>query len=128
MKIELEPIGEIQNDKKHSCNPDEIKKVQSKIIVNEKYRVGLTGIENCENIDVVFYMHKNNEVILEGTNRWGDYCGVFASRWPSRPNHIGITRCKIIAVNYDNCEIIVDGLDALDGSILLDIKCGDKKK
>jgi tRNA-Thr(GGU) m(6)t(6)A37 methyltransferase TsaA len=46
--------------------------------------------------------------------------GVFACRSPSRPNPIGVTVVKIERI--DGCKIIVSGLDALEGSPIIDIK------
>lgn len=46
--------------------------------------------------------------------------GVFASRSPSRPNPIGL--CVVELVKVDGCVLTVKGLDALEGSPVIDIK------
>lgn len=46
--------------------------------------------------------------------------GVFAQRTKFRPNPIGVTTVTLVAV--DNRGITVRGLDALDGTPVLDIK------
>ena len=46
--------------------------------------------------------------------------GVFATRAPSRPNHIGLSIVELVAVN--GREITFRGADMLDGTPLLDIK------
>jgi tRNA (Thr-GGU) A37 N-methylase len=46
--------------------------------------------------------------------------GIFAQPGSNRPNHIGVTRCRIIAINGNRLEL--DGLDAIHGTSVLDIK------
>ena len=46
--------------------------------------------------------------------------GVFATRSPARPNRIAVTSVRVIAVAGNVLEVV--GLDALDGSPVLDIK------
>ena len=40
---------------------------------------------------------------------------------PARPNLIGLTRCKILSIE-DN-RIVIEDIDALDGTPVIDIKC-----
>jgi tRNA (Thr-GGU) A37 N-methylase len=46
--------------------------------------------------------------------------GIFCSRGPNRPNRIGVSACRIVRV--DRRELTVAGLDAVDGTPVLDIK------
>ena len=46
--------------------------------------------------------------------------GVFAQRNKRRPNRIGTSTCELIAV--DRTQLTVRGLDAIDGTPVLDIK------
>ncbi len=62
----------------------------------------------------------------EATGRWrrttrsGEVRGVFASRAPARPNRIGITTVRL--VSRDGLRLYVTGLDAVNGTPVLDIK------
>jgi len=47
--------------------------------------------------------------------------GVFATHSPLRPNLIGMTLCRVLAVSPP--VIVVDRIDAFDGTPVLDIKC-----
>ena len=47
---------------------------------------------------------------------------VFATRMPVRPNPIGVSVVKLLDFSADTGEIVVKGLDALDGTPILDIK------
>jgi tRNA (adenine37-N6)-methyltransferase len=46
--------------------------------------------------------------------------GIFAQRGKNRPNRIGLCTCRVIAV--DGLSLEVEGLDAIDGTPVLDIK------
>ncbi|NBB16439.1 tRNA (N6-threonylcarbamoyladenosine(37)-N6)-methyltransferase TrmO [Caulobacter sp. SLTY] len=46
--------------------------------------------------------------------------GIFAQRGKNRPNRLGVTVCSIVAV--EGRTLIVEGLDAIDGTPVLDIK------
>ncbi|MBQ3331364.1 MAG: tRNA (N6-threonylcarbamoyladenosine(37)-N6)-methyltransferase TrmO [Ruminococcus sp.] len=51
--------------------------------------------------------------------------GVFATRSPNRPNPIGLTRVKLLKVEYhtpDGHVLTVGGADLMDGTVILDIK------
>jgi len=50
----------------------------------------------------------------------GGRTGVLTGRSPLRPNHLGVSHCELLAV--DGLELTVRGLDALDGSPVLDVK------
>jgi len=54
------------------------------------------------------------------TTKTGEVRGVFASRSPVRPNRIGITTVRLLA--RDGNRLRVTGLDAVDGTPVLDIK------
>ena len=46
--------------------------------------------------------------------------GIFSQRAKNRPNPIGVTAAEIVAVGHD--YLVVRGLDAIDGTPILDIK------
>jgi tRNA-Thr(GGU) m(6)t(6)A37 methyltransferase TsaA len=54
-----------------------------------------------------------------GNTQW-PLVGLFASRGMFRPNRLGLSRCRLLEVHAR--RLIVQGLDALDGSPVLDIK------
>lgn len=123
MHIQLSPIGYVRNEVNEPLHPAEIKQKKSVIEVDDAYRRGLTGIERWRYIDVVFYLHRNDEVRLIVDTPHAAQVGVFASRCPSRPNHLGITTVELQRVEGGN--LFVTGLDAMNGSPVIDIKCSD---
>jgi tRNA-Thr(GGU) m(6)t(6)A37 methyltransferase TsaA len=49
--------------------------------------------------------------------------GIFAQRGKERPNRIGISTCELLGINStDGTTLTVRGLDAIDGTPVLDIK------
>jgi tRNA-Thr(GGU) m(6)t(6)A37 methyltransferase TsaA len=86
----------------------------------------VAGLEDFSHLEVVFYFDRvAPERIEHGARRprgnpaW-PAVGVFAQRGKNRPNRIGVSRCRLLAV--DGLELRVAGLDAVDGTPVLDIK------
>jgi formylmethanofuran dehydrogenase subunit E len=121
--ITFKPIGIVKNrfDKPTAFN--EIKAQNSTIVIYDEYSEALTNIDEVQYLDVVFNFHLSKNDKLVHTTHFGDYRGVFASRSPFRPNLIGVTSVKLIARNGN--KLIVEGLDALNNSPVLDIKSSD---
>lgn len=63
---------------------------------------------------------EGQELLAEPPWAGGLRVGVFASRSPRRPNPIGLSIVRVLGVK-DN-EVITSGLDAFDGTPILDIK------
>ena len=123
-KIELKPIGFVKN-KTIGRNVRDGKNV-SEIILHKNLLEALEGIEGFSHLFVIFWMHeisgslrKSVKVYPRGRNDM-PLLGVFATRTPHRPNPIGLTLVKILKV--DRHIITVRGLDAFDGTPVLDIK------
>jgi tRNA (adenine37-N6)-methyltransferase len=86
----------------------------------------LLGIDSFSHIEVLYYFHKvdDSKIIIssehprENTN-WPKI-GIFAQRKKARPNKIGATICKIDHIESNRIYVI--GLDAINGSPVIDIK------
>jgi len=98
------------------------------IEIFDDYRAAMLGLEGFSHIHVLFWFHENDTA--EGRRTLAVHprrdpanplTGVFATHSPLRPNLIGLTRCRILAI--DDGRIRVDALDARDGSPVVDIKC-----
>ncbi len=98
-----------------------------RIEVDEKYQDAFLGLEQFSHIDVLYWLHENDNPVDRGALRVhprGDktnpLTGIFATHAPVRPNPIAVTRCRILAVA--GSTITIDTIDARDGSPLIDIK------
>ena len=124
-KISFTPIGKVFNGFDESIDPNQIKNSLSKIIIDKAYTEAFLNINECEYLDVIFYFNQleSKNISLSGKTCSGAERGAFASRSPERPNLIGVTMVKLLEVNGN--ELTVQGLDALNGSHVLDIKSCD---
>ena len=124
-EIKIEPIEIIhtpfENDGEAPFQGMESPESIGKVEVFPKFAEGLEGIEKSEYLTLIFYFHLRDETKLKVIPRKGNELrGVFSTRAPSRPNHIGITVVRLISV--DGNILTVSGVDMLDGTPLLDIK------
>lgn len=93
----------------------------SVLVLEEAYQDGLYRLEEGDEIVVLYWGHLADRTRLLGRRRGqGALRGVFASRSPHRPNPIALNICQIVAL--DGNRVTVSGLDAIQGSPLLDIK------
>jgi tRNA (adenine37-N6)-methyltransferase len=82
------------------------------------------GLAEFSHLEVVFSFHLETRVRRgaahpRGNPAWPSV-GVLAGHSPVRPNHLGVSRCALLAVR--GLELTVQGLDAIDGTPILDIK------
>jgi tRNA-Thr(GGU) m(6)t(6)A37 methyltransferase TsaA len=123
--IDLSPIAFVRNG--ISAKPDDWDTVRSELVFYEEYVEGLLGIENLRHLWVIFGFHENKEVLLRVHPRndpTNPVVGVFASRSPTRPSKLGLTKVDLVGVEGNS--VTVTGLDAFDGSPVYDVKPGDE--
>jgi tRNA-Thr(GGU) m(6)t(6)A37 methyltransferase TsaA len=82
------------------------------------------GLEDFSHIEVVFHFHlatrsRRGAAHPRGNPAW-PRVGVLAGHAPMRPNHLGVSRCALVAI--DGLELTVRSPDAMDGTPILDIK------
>ena len=98
--------------------------VRGQLIVFERFREGLIGVEAGAKIVILYWMHLAERDILQ-VHPKGDRArpmrGVFSTRSPVRPNPISVQVVEVTRV--EGAVIDVVGLDAVDSTPLLDIKC-----
>jgi tRNA (adenine37-N6)-methyltransferase len=125
MKIEFNSIGIVCNaveNKKDSNWGNDI----SQIIMDEEYETGLIGLAEFSHLIVVFYLDKASFKMEQHLVRRPQgredmpMVGILSQRAKDRPNPIGITSVEIVNVNKN--IITVKGLDAIDQTLILDIK------
>jgi tRNA-Thr(GGU) m(6)t(6)A37 methyltransferase TsaA len=120
-KIEIFPIGYVENDYIEPVYNEEVYKKVSKIVLKRELADGLYRIKELEKLYILFYFSESKGYELIHRRRYdGEISGVFASRSPCRPNGIGLTIVELLKVE-DNV-LYVKGLDAINGTPVLDIK------
>ena len=91
------------------------------IEVDPRWTVGLTGIESCTHILVLYWMDQaRRDLVLQAPRHYAEPRGTFALRSPVRPNPIAASVVRLVGI--DGTRLSVIGLDCLDGTPLLDLK------
>lgn len=86
----------------------------------------LMGLEAFSHAEILYLFDKVSDDKIEsgarhprGRSDWPKI-GIFAQRGKNRPNRLGITICRIVSV--EGLTLNVEGLDAIDGAPVIDIK------
>lgn len=129
--IQFEPIGTVISDFRNpedlhiACREGKNFGGVSRIFLKEHLKNGLTGLMEFSHLWIIYYLNRADKTEMSSypgpeTIHGLDRVGVFASRSQYRPNHIALRLVKLLEI-CDNI-IEVEGLDAIDGSPVLDIK------
>jgi len=126
-EISLQPVGVVHSPIREPID-DVFGGVTSRIELDATRfsPESLAGLEEFSHVEIVFVFDRiaDSEIYLgarhpRGRTDWPK-TGIFAQRGKNRPNRIGVTICRLIAVR--GLAIEVEGLDAIDGTPVLDIK------
>jgi tRNA (Thr-GGU) A37 N-methylase len=127
MKIELAPIGRVIAARAEPVD-DDWDSVETAIELDEEQFTAdaLLGLDAFSHLEVIYHFHAAlPEAETRGARRprgradW-PLVGIFAQRGKDRPNHLGLTICRILRI--EGLRIVVQGLDAIDGTPVLDLK------
>jgi tRNA (adenine37-N6)-methyltransferase len=127
--MDLEPIGWVQSTQRvpggrgHGWD----KEIAAIKLDSARFEAAaLMGLASFSHIEVVFIFDQLDPSLVENGARrpagradWPEV-GIFAQRYSHRPNRIGVSRCRLLAV--EGVTVHVGGLDAIDGTPVLDIK------
>jgi len=123
--MELRPIGVVRGPRVEPTD-DNWGEVESAIVLDAALADGLRGIEAFSHALVLFFMHEATfdpatDLVRRPRGRADmPETGIFAQRAKHRPNPIGVTAVRI--AGRDGNVVRVCGLDAIDGTPVLDIK------
>lgn len=123
--VTFEPIGYVRSPFKEG-RPPSWDEVISEIVISPELAEGLEGLEGFSHIQVLFWLHRIGRregpplKVHPRKRRDLPLVGLFATRSPNRPNSIGLTTVELL--KREENMLTVRGLDALDGTPVLDIK------
>jgi len=124
--ITLNPIGTVKNIRKE-IEDDHWGGIVSVLELNEAFHEdALFQIEEFSHAEIIYYFHLVEENKIETSarhprnNRDWPKVGIFAQRGKNRPNRLGATIVKVL--KREGTQLFVQGLDAIDGTPILDIK------
>ena len=125
--MEVEPIGRVVGGRTEPID-DAWGEVRA-VIALDPGRFGpeaVRGLDAFSHLEVVYLFHLVDPAgVHTGARRprgnpdWPEV-GIFAQRGKDRPNRIGVSRCALERV--DGLDLHVRGLDAVDGTPVLDVK------
>lgn len=124
-EIIMIPIGYVENNvqaKKDVSWGGDI----SRIVPEKEYYMGLSGLEDFSHAIIIYYLdkaeYKREKHLRRRPQNRDDMplVGIFSQRGKDRPNKIGMMAVQLVEV----CEkaLVVKGLDAINGTAVLDIK------
>ncbi len=127
MIIHMNPIGVVQCSRQAPIDDQWDK--ESTVIELDENQVSPSatlGLADFSHLEVVYLFHRvDPDGVCRGARHprgradW-PLVGILAQRAKDRPNRIGITTCRIKSVSGLRIEVL--GLDAIDGTPVLDIK------
>lgn len=126
MTFEVAPIATVRSPRK-DLSDDFWGAVEAEIVLEPALdEAAFYGLGDFSHVEVLFLMHQVSPSRIETGARhprermdW-PLVGIFAQRGKARPNRIGLTRATI--VKLDRRVLTVRGLDAIDGTPVLDVK------
>lgn len=125
--IQIQAVGTVISQRT-SPSDDGWDRVSTRIELDPERFDGeaLMGLQQFSHVEILFHMHRVHPDKIETRARrprnnpdW-PRVGIFAQRGKNRPNTLGATICRVLRV--DGLTLHVEGLDAVDGTPVLDIK------
>ncbi len=122
--MELKAIGKVKSPfkiKNGSSHQGRFSEELSTIIVFPEFAEALEGIENFTNLIVIYWLDRSGPAALKVVPHGRkEKRGLFTTRAPVRPNPLAL--CMVELVKVEGNILTVKWLDALDKSLVLDIK------
>jgi len=127
MTITLQPIGQVRGGRGRPIDDDwGGERARLELDPARFTADSLAGLADFSHAEVIFVFDQvQDDQIETGARRprgradW-PLVGIFAQRGKNRPNRLGVTVCRIVSV--EGLSVEVEGLDAIDGTPIVDIK------
>lgn len=127
MRVESEAVAVVVGGRAEVVDDDWGR--ETAVIRLDERRFGpeaLFGLADFSHVEVVYHFDRVPAEKVEsgarhprGNPDW-PLVGIFAQRGKNRPNRLGVSRCRVLKV--DGLDVHVEGLDAVEGTPVLDIK------
>jgi L-fuculose-phosphate aldolase len=104
--------------------------VRARIVMDPAYAEAMDGLEPGAKLELFTWFHKSDRTVLKVHPRGNEknpLRGVFATRSPARPNPIGLHRVTLVAME-EPLTLVVEPLEAIDGTPIIDIKPKPREK
>lgn len=92
-------------------------------VLDPEFRAGLAGLTSGQAVILLYWMDATRrDLIVQAPSHRPQPAGTFALRSPARPNPISLAVTRLVSIDAASGVLEVDGLDAFDGTPVLDIK------
>ncbi|MBY0382287.1 MAG: tRNA (N6-threonylcarbamoyladenosine(37)-N6)-methyltransferase TrmO [Xanthobacteraceae bacterium] len=92
-----------------------------KLEIFEPWVPALRGLEKFSQVEVLYWLHRSRrDLVLQSPASDNKVHGTFSLRSPVRPNPIGTSLVRLVGIEGN--MVMVQGLDCLDGTPLIDLK------
>jgi len=123
--IIYQPIGWLQTPFTEIAGmpiqPSGARGVRGTLRVKDEFVPGLRDLDGFSHLICLYHLHRCTGYALEVTPFLDQQThGIFATRSPKRPNPIGLSVLRIVAISGDTIQL--EDVDMLDGTPVLDIK------
>jgi tRNA-Thr(GGU) m(6)t(6)A37 methyltransferase TsaA len=121
--LTFRPIGFVENGLPYGTPGETLRASESRITLHPEFVPGLADLDKEPRVLVVFAFHKSEgwePMQHPRGDKTREKRGVFALRSPRRPNGIGVTEVELLEIREN--VLRVRGLDAVDGTPVLDLK------
>ena len=126
MSIQIQPVGFVSGSRTEPTDDHWASSIASIVLEPHLGDDALLGLDAFSHVEVLFHFHKvASDSIHCGARHprnnpdWPQV-GIFAQRGKNRPNRIGSTICRVLAVS--GRTLTVAELDAIEGTPVIDIK------
>jgi len=124
VNFEIRPIGHVRSpykEKQDAPRQGRLSVTVSEIVIDEQYLPGLDDVEKKSHLIILSWFDRADRTVLRASPYYEESeRGVFAIRSPNRPNPVAFSVVDLI--RRDGNVLRVRGLDALDGTPIVDIK------
>jgi len=122
----IEPVGYVRSPRTEAID-DDWDAITSTVTLDARFGPdALAGLEEFSHVEVVYVFDRVDPAGVEtaarrprGNPAWPTV-GIFAQRAKGRPNRIGVSVCRLLGV--EGLTVTVQGLDAIDGTPVVDLK------
>ncbi len=124
-RITYRPIGTIHSPLRDTSaapiQPAAAGGIRGTIEIRKEFESGLKDLKGFSHIILIYHFHLAKKHSLEVVPFLDTKPhGIFATRAPARPNPIGLSVVKLLEIKRN--RLVVENVDVVDGTPLLDIK------
>lgn len=121
-------IGRIRSPWRRGDCPKNLREARERggdfrVDLDPGYRQALRGLEPGAAVVILYWMDgARRDLAIQAPAHRSEPTGTFALRSPARPNPIALAVVRLVAVDHEAGVLVLDAIDAFDGTAVLDIK------